>query len=163
MHQITEAKSAGYDEYDIVNGVIRVMTPSLTLRNVLEIAHKLRLKKLMQFTEVHYNERNATDLCSKLTRLTQLSEETAYYFVMRCIELSWVLLPSLKSDVDYDKALVLKLFFKILEKGIASTYILSEIKDLLRKGAPNEDFIEVVTRAFASEKERIAIQSKSKE
>ena len=30
MHQINEAKSSGYDEKDIINSVIRAMTPSLT-------------------------------------------------------------------------------------------------------------------------------------
>ena len=36
MHQINEAKAAGYDHDKIVNGVIRAMVPCLTLRNVLE-------------------------------------------------------------------------------------------------------------------------------
>ena len=35
MHEINEAKAAGHDLYEIVNGVIRAMVPSLTLRNVL--------------------------------------------------------------------------------------------------------------------------------
>ena len=36
MHQINEAKAARYDQDEIVNGVIRAMVPSLTLRNILE-------------------------------------------------------------------------------------------------------------------------------
>ena len=35
MHEINEAKATGHDQYEIVNGVIRAMVPSLTLRNVL--------------------------------------------------------------------------------------------------------------------------------
>ena len=31
MHQINEAKAAGYDQDEIVNGIIRTMAPSLTL------------------------------------------------------------------------------------------------------------------------------------
>ena len=38
IHQINEAKAAGYDQDEIVNGVIRAMVPSLTLRNVLKNA-----------------------------------------------------------------------------------------------------------------------------
>ena len=116
LRQITETKSAGYDEDDIVNIVIRAIAPSLTLRNVLETTHNLTLKKLMLLTELHYDERNATDLCSKLASLTQLPEETTYSSVMRCIELRQVLLAALKSDVKDHKALVLKLFFKTLER-----------------------------------------------
>ena len=36
MHQIDEAQEAGYEELEIVSSVIRVMIPSLTLRDVLE-------------------------------------------------------------------------------------------------------------------------------
>ena len=115
LRQTTKTKSAGYNEDDIVNIVIRAIAPSLTLRNVLETTHNLTLKKLMLLTEVHYEERNATDLCSKLAPLNQLPEKTAYSFVMRCIELRQVLLAALKSDVKDHKALVLKLFFKTLE------------------------------------------------
>ena len=86
MHQINEAKLSGYDEEDIINSAIRAMTPSLTLRNILEITPHLSLKKLMRYLEMHFDKRSATDLCSKLTSMTQLPEESAYSFVMRCIE-----------------------------------------------------------------------------
>ena len=56
MHQINEAKSSGYDEEDIINSVIRAMTPSLTLRNVLETTPYLSLKTLMQYLEAHFDE-----------------------------------------------------------------------------------------------------------
>ena len=52
---------------------------------------------------------------SKLTSLTQLSEVTVYSFEMRCIELRQkIVLASLKSDLKFNKALILKLFFKAL-------------------------------------------------
>ena len=62
------------------------MTPSLTLRNILETTPHLSLKKLMWYQEMHFDKRSATDLCSKLTLMTQLPEESAYPFLMRCIE-----------------------------------------------------------------------------
>ena len=49
MHQINEAKSSGYDEEDVINSVTRAMTPSLTLRNVLETIPHLSFTKLMQY------------------------------------------------------------------------------------------------------------------
>ena len=58
MHQINEAKLSGYDEEDIINSVIRAMTPSLTLRNVLETTPHLSLKKLMQYLKTHFDERS---------------------------------------------------------------------------------------------------------
>ena len=36
IHQISEPQEAGYNESEIVNSVIRALSPSLTFRNVLE-------------------------------------------------------------------------------------------------------------------------------
>ena len=100
------------------------MTPSLTLRNVLETTPHLSLKKLMQYLEAHFDERSTTDLFSKLTSITQLPEESAYLFVMRCTETRQkVILASMKSDIKYDKNLVSKLFHKTLEKGLSSSML----------------------------------------
>ena len=82
---------------------------------------------------------------------------------MRCIELRQkTLLLLLKSDLKFNKTLVLKLFFKTIEKGISSTYILSEINELPRKGVSGENLIEAVNKASASEEKQIATQSKAK-
>ena len=107
---------------DIVTSEIRVMTPSLTLRNIP--TNNLTLKKIIMFLEVHYDKRNTTDLRSKLTSLTQLPKVTPHSFVIRCIQLHQkIFLALLKSDLTFNKALVLKLFFKKLEKGINSTFM----------------------------------------
>ena len=67
MHQISEA--AGYDQDEIVNGVIRAMVPSLTLRNNLETTTDLNLDRLLSFLEVHFEEKSTTDLWSKFTSM----------------------------------------------------------------------------------------------
>ena len=87
MHQINEAKSAGYDQDEIVNEVIRAMVPSLTLRNVLETTIDLNLDRLLSFLEAHFEEKSTTDVWSKLTSMAQSLEESSYSFVLRCIEL----------------------------------------------------------------------------
>ena len=88
MHQINEAKSAGYDQDEIVNEVIRAMVPSLTLRNVLETTIDLNLDRLLSFLEAHFEEKSTIDVWSKLTSMAQSLEESSYSFVLRCIELS---------------------------------------------------------------------------
>ena len=111
MHQINGAKAAGYDQAEIVNGVIRGMVPSLTLRNVLETATDLNLDRLLSFLEVHFEEKSAIDLWSKLTSMAQSPEESSYSFVLRCIELRQkILIASTKSDIKFDKPLLDKVF-----------------------------------------------------
>ena len=103
MHQINEA---GYDQDETVNGVIRAMVPSLTLRNVLETTTDLNLDGLLSFLEAHFEEKSKTGLWSKLTSMAQ-SPEKSYLFVLRCIELRQkILIASTKSDIKFDKPLL---------------------------------------------------------
>ena len=73
-----------------------------------------------------------------------------------------VILASMKSSIKYDKHLVCKLFYKTLEKGISSSYVVQEIKEGLRYSISDEDLIAAATKASASEKECIAVQSKAR-
>ena len=67
IHQINEAQKAGHDQSEMVNSVIRAMSPSLALRNGLETASNPSLQHLFQSLEFHFEEKSATDLCGKLT------------------------------------------------------------------------------------------------
>ena len=163
MHQINEAKAAGYDQDKIVNGVIRATVPSLTLRNVLETTTDLNLDRLLSFLEAHFEEKSTNDLWSKLTSMAQSPEESSYSFLLRCIELRQkILIASAKSDIKFDKPLLDKVFCRTLESGLSSTYVVQEIMHLLRTGVSDEELIFEVTAASAAEKERVAIQSKGK-
>ena len=98
MHQINEAKVAGYDEDAIMNGVIRAMAPILTLRIVLETTADLNLDRLLSFLEAQFEEKSTIDLWSKLTSMAQSLKESSYSFVLRCIELRQkILVASTKS------------------------------------------------------------------
>ena len=137
------------------------MIPSLTLRNVLESMLNLSLNQLLQYLETHFDERNATDLCSKLTSMVHLLEKSEYQYVMRCIEIRQkVILASNKSDVKYDKELVRKLFYCTRERGLISSYVMQEIKSLIRNNTSDEHLIAAVTKASATEKEGNLVQGK---
>ena len=56
--------------------------------------------------------------------------------------------------LTYDPNLVQQLFLRTLERGIASPYILSEIKPYLRVGNSDEALITAVTRAAEVERDR---------
>ena len=56
MHKIGEVQEAGYEESEIVSSVIKLMIPSLTLRNVLESTPNLSLSQLLQSLEAHFYE-----------------------------------------------------------------------------------------------------------
>ena len=163
MHQINETKAAGYDHDEIVNGVIRAMVPCLTLRNVLETTTDLNLDRLLSFLEAHFEEKSTTDPWSKLASMVQSPEEWSYSFVLRCIELRQkILIASTKSDIKLDKPLLDKVFCRTLERGVSITYVVQEIRHLLRTGVSDEELIFEVTKASAAEKERVAVHCKGK-
>ena len=115
----------------IVNSEIRVVAPSLTLRNILETTNNFTLKNLMLFLEAHHLKGMPPTYVASAYLYSNC--QRWQYILLRWDALSYViivLLALLKSGVKYDNALVLKLFFKALEKGITSSYILSEIKEL---------------------------------
>ena len=131
------------------------MVPSLTLRNVLESMLNLSLNQLLQYLEAHFDEQNATDLFSKVTSMVRLQEESEYQYVMSCVEIRQkVILTSNKSDIKYDKELVRKLFYRTLERGLLCSYVIQEIKPLIKNKTSDEDVIAAVTKTSATEKER---------
>ena len=115
----------------------------------------LSLQRLHQFLESHFEEKSFTGLCGKLTSMIPLPEESEYSYVMKCIEVRRkVLLASKKSDIKYNKGLMMKLFYRTLERGLLSSYVVQKIKPLLRSSVSNEDLIAAVSKAAVSEKER---------
>ena len=115
----------------------------------------LSLQRLHQFLQSHFEEKSLTDLCGKLTSIIQLPEESEYSYVMKCIEVRRkVLLASSKSDIKYDKGLMMKLFYRTLERVLLSSYVVQKIKPLLRSSVSDKDLITAVSKAAVSEKER---------
>ena len=110
----------------------------------------------MRFLKAYFEEGNVPDLCRQLTSLSQLSDESTYPFAILCLEIRQkVIIASKQSDeITCDPNLVVKLFLRTLERGIASSYILSGIKLYLKVGNCDEALITAVTRAVAVEKDR---------
>ena len=91
--------------------------------------------------------------------MVQFREESEYQYVMRCIEIGQkVILASNKSDIKYDKELVRKLFHRIYKEDYS--YVIQEVKSLIRNNASDGELIAAVTKASATENERNLVQSK---
>ena len=89
------------------------MSPNLRLRNVLETMKVSTLDTLLRFLQVQV----LPDLRSQLTSMAQLFDETAYYFVIRCLEMRQKVTVACKKqsdDITYDPNLVQQLFLRTL-------------------------------------------------
>ena len=112
---------------------------------------------LLRFLQAHFEEGNAPDLCSQLMSMAQLSDKTAYHFLIRCLEMRQkIIIVSKQSDeITYDPNLVHQLFLRTLERRIASPYVLSEIKPYLKWDSVNDEaLILAVTKAATAERHR---------
>ena len=79
--------------------------------------------------------------------MIQLPGESEYSYVMKCIEVRQkLLLASGKSDIKYNKGLVMKLFYRTFESSLLSSYVVQELKPLLRSGVSDEDLITAVSK-----------------
>ena len=99
--------------------------------------------------------------------MSQLSEESTYQFVIRCSEMKQKVIIAFKrsDEITYDPTLELQSFLRTLDRGIASLYILSEIKSYLKVGNSDEALIAALTWAATAEKDRgenFAVRSRKK-
>ena len=164
IHQMNEAQQCGYHEREIISAVVRAMTPGLPLRGVLETKTDLTLPQLHQFLEAHYDEKSATELCNKLSGLVQSPDESAYNFIIRCIELRQkLILASGKSGgVTYDKSFIHQIFYRTVENGLTNRHIVHDIRQLIKTAPDDQLLIAEITKLASYEKERGEVQGRSK-
>ena len=139
-HQINNSRTAGYSKIEIVWGVLKAVSSDLPLRNVLETMECLTVDTLLRFLQTHSDKGNSPDLCTQLTSMAQLSDETAFHFVIHCLEVHQKVTVASKhsDDIACDPNLVQQLFLRTLQRGIATPYLLSEINPYLKSSRVND-------------------------
>ena len=77
----------GYDESEIVDGVIRSITPGMVLRSYLETYKELTLDRLKKILRSHYGAKNTSELYQVLASLCQKPKESPQAFLMNALDL----------------------------------------------------------------------------
>lgn len=85
--QIEHGLSKGFPELEIVDAVIRAISPGMQLRSYLEGKTNLTLPTLRRILRCHYQEKSATDLYEQLTSEVQGIKETPQNFLIRTFDL----------------------------------------------------------------------------
>ena len=159
MRQINEALAKGYQEDEIINEVLRSITPGLHLRNVLETIENLNLERLTKFLQSHFLQQDTTELFQQLNSITQNTQESCMNFVYRAMDLRQRILVASNSpsaDVKYSAALLQKVFSKAIETGLSSETVSNELRPLLRDPTTSdEELIAKVGQAASVDSERL--------
>ncbi|XP_030577862.1 uncharacterized protein LOC115774645 [Archocentrus centrarchus] len=87
MHQIDRGLNKGHGEAEVIEAVVKSISPGLSLRDMLEIKRDLTLPQLKTILKGHFKEDSTTDLYHRLVNITQDSRESPQNFLFRAIEL----------------------------------------------------------------------------
>lgn len=87
MHQIDKGLIKGHSEAEVMEAVIKSISPGLSIRDMLEIKSDLTLPQLKTILKGHFKEDSSTDLYHRLVNMTQDSRESPQNFLFRAIEL----------------------------------------------------------------------------
>ena len=87
IRQINTGLEQAYKEQEIIDSVIRAISPSLKLRSYLETMKELTLPKLRQMLRAHYKQKSGTELYRELTTMCQSPKVTPQGFLIRALDI----------------------------------------------------------------------------
>ena len=156
--QIDAGVKAGYKENEIIDAVIRAVSPSLQLRSYLEMIQDLTLTRLRLILKAHFKQKSETELYQELSNLCQEASETPQDFLMRAMSLKQqVLFVSSANDspIKYEPSLVQSLFLHVLETGLHDEAVRAKLYPLLEKtNVSDEQLLEKINQIMSAEAER---------
>lgn len=156
--QIESGLNKGYAEQEVIDSVVRAITPGLQLRSYLEGKAGLTLPMLRRILHSHYQEKNAIELYKQLTTEAQRTRETPQSFLIRALDLRQkILFASQENDsgLKYDPALVQNMFLHTVLTGLQNDRIQSDLQPYLSDPTiPDEVLLEKLNVACSNESER---------
>ena len=131
IRHIETGKQKGYSEVDIIDGVIKAVVPSSSLRSYLDGRPDINLATLRSILRGHYAEKNATELYSELASATQNPKENPNDFLLRVMDLRNRIMFASQEDsneLKYSPELVAGLFRRTVYTGLRDTTLRHEMR-----------------------------------
>lgn len=159
VRQIEIGTEKGHTETEIIESVIRAVSPGIPLRDMLEMKCGLTLPALLTILRGHYRVDSSTDLYHQLINLSQEPKESALNFVFRAIELKEKLLWKAENEGDteehYSRTTIQRKFLRSIETGLLNDSVKFNILPHLSNiHITDEELIKKVNEASRVENER---------
>lgn len=160
MRQIQMGLAQGYGESEIVDGVIRSITPGMVLRSYLETYEDLTLDRLKKILRSHYGAKNTSELYQTLASLCQSPKESPQAFLMNALDLRQQILFACGEEegeisLQYDSGHIQRLFLRSVETGLQDESIRAKIRPFLKdSNVTDEVLMQQMSMATSAEKER---------
>jgi hypothetical protein len=157
-HQIESGLKRKYTEDEIVDAVIRAISPHTSLRSYIETMPDLGLPQLRKILRIHYCEKTASELYQQLTTMCQKPKESVQQFLLRIMDArNKVVFAGKEADTDfnYGSQLIQNTFLKAFETGIRDEYLITSLRPILRKdGVSDEELMRSINELASQKTER---------
>ena len=121
--QIEDGIQRGYSEREVIDAVIKCISPSLPLRDYIEAMRETGIDAILKILRAHFHETNASELYSTLANLAQSPSEEPQNFLMRTFNLREKIIVASKqgsSKLRYDPDKCQSMFLYTIETGLIS-------------------------------------------
>ena len=135
IHQIDLGLTKGYKESEVVQAVIKAISPHSTLRNYVLTLPDRSLAKLRKILRVFFQEKTSAELYQDLVTMSQQPKESAQQFLLRLLDSrNKVLFASQEegSQFEYSQKLVQNTFIKSLETGLRGEALVTNLRPTLQ-------------------------------
>ncbi|KAK3720024.1 hypothetical protein QZH41_005169 [Actinostola sp. cb2023] len=148
----------GYKEAEIIDAVIRSISPHSSFRSYVETLTDLSLAKLRKILRVHYREKSASELYHQLATTFQDAKESPQQFLMRALDMrNKVIFASQEADCDFNYGLKLiqNTFLKSFETGLRDDILATNLRPMLRtQNLTDEELMKSVNEMASHQIER---------
>ena len=155
--QIQSALDQGYSEKEVIDTVIRAITPGLPLREYLEAMREKGLQSILEIISPLSREKCA-ELFASLANLAQAPGEGLREFLLRALNMREKVIFASKQEsakLRYDPEQCRNLFLHTVETGLLNNNLRSRLRPFLKSNnVKDEDLIAEVNIALTEESER---------
>lgn len=156
--QVDVGVKKGYRENEIIDAVVRAISPHSSLRSYVESLPELTLAKLRKILRIHYREKTASELYHQLATTFQTPKETPQQFLLRALDIrNKVIFSSQEDDCEfnYGTPLIQNTFLKSFETGLRDDILTTNLRPILRSvGITDEDLMKQVNELASHQAER---------
>ena len=143
--QIEEGLKRGYEEKEVIDGIIKCISSSLPLKDYIEAMRESGLETINKILRAHFQEKNASELYTSLTNLVQNTNEEPQNFLLRALNLREKVIFASKagnSKVKYEPAQCQSMFLHAVETGLISNTLRTRMRTHLQQ--PNVTDAELI-------------------
>ena len=133
-HQIDSGLKRGYAHSDIIDAIIRSISPYSNLRSYIEMLPDLTSAKLRKILWLHYREKTASKLYQELSVVCQNAKESLQQFLLRALGLrNKVQFSSQEADSEFEYGfpLIQNTFLKSIETGLRDDILVTNLRPAL--------------------------------